>query len=55
MSYIPLINQKNALNKRDATQSENHKDRMPLKTELYIQQNKKTAKQQRHVRGIPTG
>lgn len=41
MSYIPLINEKNALNKRDATQSENHKDRMPLKTELYIQQKQK--------------
>jgi len=45
----------NALNKPDATQSENHKERMPLNAEIYIQQNKTTDKQLRHVRGIPTG
>lgn len=42
MSHIPLINEMNALNKPDATQSENHKDRMPLNADIYIQQNKTT-------------
>lgn len=44
MNNIPLVNEMNALNNPDVTQSEKHKHRMPLNAELYIQQNKEIDK-----------